>query len=231
MAERPIIFSASMVRAILDGRKTVTRRVVALPEFCGSDTPGYAFTFRDRRMLWQEYRAIDFYNSRWSRYGQPGDGLWVKEGWQHARQQYCQCPQASEAQPCDAWSEGLGCVQQRGAVVYRADGEDGAPRWRSPIYMPRWASRIDLRVVSVRVERLHEITDEDARREGVRELRQQGCASSGWWTAVPEGGRLYRARDPVAAFRNIWINMHAPSVWTHNPWVWRVEFSRVEVAR
>lgn len=205
---RPILMSAPMVRALFDGRKTQTRRIVnrlsgvgRVTEFQSSATPGFDFTFRDRRLRWNDMTTADVLSR--CPYGQPGDLLWVRETWQHAPQKYCRCPQPSEPSPCDAWSAGTGCVSNRGDVVYAADGSS-APHWRPSIFMPRWASRLTLRLTAVRVEQLQDISDEDAIAEGLM------------------------TPSPVVAYRDLWESIHGPGSWDANPWVWRIAFDVIK---
>lgn len=149
MSEYPILFSGPMVRAILDGTKTQTRRVVKLREFDASDTPGYDWTFRDRRALWNDVHTP--WLMKHCPYGEPGDQLWVRETWQAH-------PRYFGTKPRD--------IPEGEPLVYRAthDGPPGA--WRPSIYMPRWASRLTLDVTEVRIEQVQDINEEDARAEG-----------------------------------------------------------------
>ena len=148
--ERPILFSAPMVRAILAGTKTQTRRVVkGAPEDWSPVQPQvYAPTIVDRHGFEQPgpdaFGAGDAQGDHWIRcpYGQPGDRLWVRETW----------------------------AQHGVSAVYRADSGDrpaGAGMWRPSIHMPRWASRITLEVTGVKVERLQGISEADAIAEGI----------------------------------------------------------------
>lgn len=163
MKERPILFSGPMVRAILDGRKTQTRRVV-----------------KPRQGMLDDWTGLP------CPYGKPGDRLWVRE---------------------TCYFE-----QPHGEVIYRADpGSEKALdpeftglRWRPSIHMPRWASRITLEIVNVRVERLQDIRVDDARAEGVT------------------------AKWPVHGFRNLWQSINGFGSWDANPWVWVVEFRNME---
>jgi hypothetical protein len=187
-----MIFSGPMVRAILEGRKTQTRRVVK--------SPGLP---RSSDNQWRDHIR------RKSRcpYGVPGDRLWVRES--HGQ-------------------------DVRGEVIYRADDqterarEQGCeqgwvsqPLWRSPIHMPRWASRLTLEVVSVRVERLQEISERDARAEGI-----ERSVSGYWHNYAPDGPTHLYARD---SFRTLWDSLNAArgDSWAANPWVWALEFRRV----
>jgi hypothetical protein len=187
--ERPILFSALMVRAILEGRKTQTRRVVnklvgfgPITEFGATDTRGYDWAFRDKRRLWNDIRRGQLREA--CPYGQPGDQLWVRETWN--------CADYSTRH------------QRRENVRYRAtDGEE--LRWRSPIHMPRWASRILLEIVSVRVERLQEIRERDCDAEGLEPIEM----------------------EMRPHFRSLWESINGPGSWETNPWVWVIEFRRV----
>lgn len=207
MKERPILFSGAMVRAILDGRKTQTRRAV-------KPQAAYPASYDSVR-----YRingcAAEFYLPgatepaiRWlCAYGKPGDRLWVRETF---------TPDGVNAKA----AADLG----RQSVHYRADGE--APdylkvRWRPAIHMPRWASRITLEVERVRVERLQEISESDAIAEGVLPLTGQFLGSF----AVP-GTRAASGTTAVECFSRLWdsINQKKGFGWAANPWVWVIEF-------
>jgi hypothetical protein len=182
---RPILFSGAMVRAILDGRKTQTRRIV-------KPQPEYAQ--RDGRLLRLEEINPDLWPTATARllpscpYGAPGDRLWVRETWRRA---------------------------QDGVLYYRActgdDSFDGNA-WKPSIHMPRAYSRITLEITSVRVERVQDIGPGDAYAEGISEV-------------YPE--------HAVFAFRRLWdsINAERGYGWDANPWVWVVDFQRVEEGR
>lgn len=180
MKERPILFSGPMVRAILEGRKTQTRRVVK-PQ--PAHIPGIGTVLN-----------IDTITGRACPYGNPGDRLWVRETWAHRR-----------------WM--LGDASPNPTTVYRADGEDlkGCARWRPSIHMPRWASRIALEVVSVRVERLQDISEDDAKAEGV----------------TIKGTSRYdgEARD---AFEALWCSINGADSWEINPWCWCISFKVIK---
>jgi hypothetical protein len=194
---RGILFSGPLVRSILDGRKTVTRRVVRIPEREGCVRTGNEWSdpgLGDGGYLHVEYRDdADAYVERVRAPWAVGSRLWVRETWR----------QAVSLTPTKLR------VGER--IVYRAD--DGVPQgvWRPSIFMPRWASRIDLEVTGVRVERLQEITEEDARAEGV--TRSDG--------AHPESARN--------AYARLWDAINGKRApWASDPMVWRVEFRRVE---
>jgi hypothetical protein len=208
LRERPILFSAPMVRAILAGSKTQTRRIVKFRQFGPTETKGYDWTFRDRRGLWQDVRSEDLVR-RWCHYGVPGDRLWVRETF------YCddyRHPNIPPEERTPEWREQM--------LHFRADVPGGRfadagywaepGRWKPSIHMPRWASRITLEITSVRVERLQEITEEDALAEGV---------DSGGFTG-PHPAR--------AAFVHLWSEINGAESWHANPWVWVVAFKRVQ---
>lgn len=201
MKERPIIMTAESVRAILDGRKTQTRRI-ATPEQFGMST--FAELREDLGSLWAR-----FSRPRHPRFGERGDRLWVKERWDYF-----------------GGNEYL-YQQQPEAVIFRADerAEDTQRRWRTPLFMPRWASRLTLEVVEVRVQRLQDISEEDARAEG--------CTGSDPEPAA-EGGTIYAwhgrssAPCPRAHYLTLWDRINAKRApWASNPWVWAITFARV----
>ena len=206
MKERPILFSSPMLRAILEGRKTMTRRVIKLDEFSESTTPGYDFAFR-KRGLWHDVRLADMLDPPRRNYpgacpyGTIGDRLWVRETW-------APHPQDSST------------------VFYRAtvDAEPGIRVWDGPwkpsIHMPRWASRINLEITGIRVERVQDISEEDARAEGLWcKFDGQGC----------EGQCHKCSATAKEAFEALWDSINAKShPWASNPWVWVIEFGRAK---
>lgn len=197
MGDRPILFSASMVRAILEGRKTQTRRACKpQPDAgcIGNIGPGIPFIRGERR----DIRCP---------YGQAGDWLWVRETFGYLRQFY----------ECDA--------DASGSVIYRADGEPKGchgTAWRPSIHMPRWASRIHLEVIDIRVERLNDISEADARAEGAMYHDGQGIGHSGWRHDYKDVHA-----DARSSFARLWQEINGPGSWAANPWVWVVEFKRV----
>ncbi|MGH8158416.1 MAG: hypothetical protein ACREPQ_09860 [Rhodanobacter sp.] len=203
MKERPILFSAPMVRAILEGHKTVTRRVVK-PQPTPDRPPMIATGLHG-------WDGSQFTTVR-SPYGQPGDRLWVRET--HA------------IVPRTAYACSVG-VQQvlrpdhgSDAAVFREGWERCKPcTWRPSIHMPRWASRITLEVTGVRVERLHDITEQQAFDEGID---NHMCAN-----AV---GRSPYKMGPctIMGFAHLWETINGPGSWDANPWVWVIELRRIE---
>jgi hypothetical protein len=202
MTDRPIIFSAPMVRALLDGRKTQTRRVLK-PQAAGNayrlavyDPQRAAFFFDEGTGALQPVRLP---------YA-PGDRLWVREAFRGDA--------GYNAYPPREWSHW--------PVSYEADpfetciGLDTG-RLRPSIHMPRWASRITLTVTDVRVQRLQEISEGDAIAEGCAPVMvREGRSSSGMAFSV------WSWRD---GYKDLWNSLHDPEAWGANPWVVALTFT------
>ncbi|WP_339506318.1 hypothetical protein [Pseudomonas sp. EA_15y_Pfl1_P102] len=213
--ERPILFSAPMVRAILEGRKTVTRRVCK-PQpsanahtTCASGNPMGAW--------WETGKDIIR-----CPYGKPGDRLWVRETW------YCDHFEVMRGPYLKPDDLDIREALEDGTLVYAADGltpyEQDQPTWKPSIHMPRWASRILLEVTDVRVERLQDITEEQAKAEGVR-LMRDGCDT--WVGREGPGNLVTPWLTAKEAFSDLWNSINGPHAWEANPWVWCVNFKRV----
>lgn len=200
MKERPILFNGDMVRAILGGRKTQTRRAVK---------------------TWKDGRLPNFVTGAREGacpYGQPGDRLWVRESWSGEHW-------LSNVKP----SERLGVANQHRLASfppetwYWADGSPDDGDWEKPrpsIHMPRWASRITLEITDVRVERLQDISEDDAKAEGVEpKLDGYKCYD------IDKMGFYSCA---ISSFDSLWSSINGPDNWDANPWVWVVEFKRLE---
>lgn len=258
--ELPIIMGQHDVRAILDGRKTVTRRVVKPQPRPGTThyAPNWRKNFVDGHFM---PMAGSYLNGGGSGeafcdgaircpYGEVGDRLWVRET--HALEHDVDGGEPPHAdgrpilrRPDDdidgmlpAWTQphyratdpapDLCCESPRCA---QCRDHDMGPHWRPAIHMPRWASRITLEVNAVRVERLQDISEEQAIAEGVRELPLQKDEPGAWWCADPLGNPELHCRTPRAAFCRLWESINGAGSWADNPWVWVVEFKRVEVSR
>jgi len=198
--ERPVLFSAPMVRAILEGRKKVTRREVK----------GTGLVWLDNFLA--EYVANPENNL--CPYGNPGDRLWVRETW------YCdhfQVQKGPYLRPDDMHD--LDQSREDGELVYAADDlapyEQEQPNWKPSIHMPRWVSRILLEMTAVRVERLQDISRAGIRAEGLQ------CPPE---LASDDVSPNYRDWYP-AAWRELWESTGGD--WNANPWVWVVEFKRL----
>jgi|SRR5579859_2384991 len=221
--ERPILFSGEMVRAILDGRKTQTRRVLKPQPH--TPTPGtyadrydktdcWAFWLPDLRMTEPKTWACP--------YGRPGDQLWVKEtfaletdfnvgmlGYEPPHKDGRPVNRIDDSTFGLYWEQAHYRATDPEPELCYEDWEDPEVKWRPSIYMPRWASRIMLELTEVRVERLREISEDDATAE-----------------APP---RLITYRTAIDAFSNLWDSINAKRGWgwNQNPWVWVIEFRRV----
>lgn len=228
MTERPILYSGSMVRAILDDRKTQTRRIA---NGVVEDPGPYSVEAWERGEMPRCH------------YGSPGDRMWVRETWRYHDwteegepwiRYAADDTTAGPLAVSDDWTDRVTAAWEALSAPenFAIDAAARDRKWRPSIFMPRWASRLTLDVTAVRVERLQAISEDDARAEGVRELPLQEGAPGAWWTADPSAGAAMHARDPVAAFRKLWdsINGNRAS-WVSNPWVWVVEFKRAEVRK
>lgn len=226
MKERPIMFKPEMVRAILSGVKTQTRRPIKRGQvfrFCREGEGPCDLSAAERREINAEPFRWELENPAHPApselltlcpYGVAGDRLWVKETWASgvglavvgSSEELIAPPNAQPAPP----------------VIYRADGASLPPgvKWRSSLHMPRRASRLTVEVVDVRVERVQSITEEDAIAEGVDSVSLAD---------VPRQATTSRRAD----FAQLWDRLYAKTwhAWANNPWVWVVEFRRVNEAR
>ncbi|MCS3430052.1 hypothetical protein [Klebsiella sp. BIGb0407] len=202
--ERGVIFNAEMVRAILAGRKTQTRRVMKVqPVLCGRFYEVYGTEWNEGVKF---VPAIPGHSlSANCPFGSVGDRLWVRETW------------------ADAPASAIGLT------LYRANYPEHVPShcdfipaaknilWKPSIHMPRRASRITLEITSVRVERLNDISQEDAQAEGM-EL-------TGW---RPDSGGDFQT--PYDSFVELWRSIYGAGSWLSNPWVWVIEFRALKLA-
>lgn len=220
MKERGMIFNSEMVRAILDGRKTQTRRIMKIqPEHSGlglrrvtdskngSDDGKYFWSSSDACGLKARSKSFT------CPFGVVGDRIWVRETFQGPLFDYEQM---------ESYLEDSSKFEKPEFCQYAADGKP-APEyydaddnlrhgWRPSIHMPRWASRILLEITDVRVDRLASVSDEDAGKEGYPA------------DPSPFGGPM----DKWLWFRQLWDGIYPEQSFKHNPWVWVIEFKRVE---
>jgi hypothetical protein len=203
MKERPILFSGDMVRAILEGRKTQTRRIIKPQpsgikegDYCNPYNNNYEhFTFwtKDNKMRNDVEGNIKGTCHFKCPYGQPGDRLWVRETWRN--------------NSGDRFS----------ATYYENTmSEDEIflirhVRKRPSILMPRWASRITLEIINIRVERLQDIDDKQAGEEGIEYFKYKG--------PYCDSGKLI--------FKQLWESINGIGSWDNNPWVWVIEFRKI----
>ncbi|HCT7891833.1 TPA: hypothetical protein OT866_000678 [Klebsiella aerogenes] len=209
MIERGMIFNGEMVRAILDGRKTQTRRPVKLPvhdknlgcELAGNELAG-------------ELSAGNYLNSA---FGKPGDRNWVRETFRVHSRATDVATLVYKASVRNSWTE------QTHRVPVSVCNKPATPeKWTPSLHMPRWASRILLEITDVRVERLNAISEEDARAEGIID---GGCLNCG----EPEPcGCANPEPDATDAFAYLWQSIYGQENWNANPWVWVIEFKRVK---
>lgn len=227
MKARPILFSGAMVRSLLSGSKTQTRRAIKPQPHHYDEASGFPLS-RGRRtsVEWKSNHVAPDGLHRLCPYGVPGDLLWVREG--------IQVLAYDAARPKSA------------DIIYLAD-EDGDWRtidWSGPhhvrhedgytvgrrtpsIHMPRAASRLTLEITDVRVERLNEISDNDAEAEGCPPCPR--CGDCGWINSGPDGGWQCDAPGCGDAYRDqyarLWDQINGPGAWAENPWVWAVSFA------
>ncbi|RYM47270.1 hypothetical protein [Serratia proteamaculans] len=202
MKERPVIFNGEMVRAILDGRKTQTRRALNWKR-----QPYTEMAERDDGSLWPWAEDGDRGGDIWfpCPFGEVGDRLWVRETWQgplvdeeHFEDYRANADKFQTPEFCEYAADG-------GARPEFCDLDDNAHQgWRPSIHMPRWASRTLLEITAVRVERLQDISEADA---------------------IAEGGTKHFNID---WFGPLWASIYGVDSWNANPWVWVIEFKRVE---
>ncbi|HBM3155018.1 TPA: hypothetical protein LVL83_000348 [Klebsiella michiganensis] len=235
MKERGMIFNGEMVRAILDGRKTQTRRIMA-PQPADDIERGI---FPNPEVIgWKSSRRHKHGSTtaHFCHYGKPGDRIWVRETWgvvSHAFSDDGLMIDWVPDRPATAIHEmPFGNGYYSGYAIYAADGdftwgdddgyEDGRSCWKPSIHMPRAASRILLEITDVRAERLNTISEEDARAEGIID---GGCLNCG----EPEPcGCANPEPDATDAFAYLWQSIYGQESWNANPWVWVIEFKRVE---
>jgi len=195
MKERPILFNAPMINAILAGEKTQTRRIVKhIPDWCTRAgytcfTPKGCVSFRG---VFKEYGPAEKFIK--CRYGEIGDELWVRETFR----------------------------KQRGQILYRADYEKTKNfKWKPSVHMSRQDSRIQLKIINIRVERLQDISDEDCYAEGIEE-----------WLKNEENhpicnGKKTKFTNVKQAFKHLWESINGEGSWKTNPWLWVIEFERI----
>ena len=193
MTYRPLNLRAEEVRAIRDGRKTMLRRIVKLSD----PTQTYAAFAEDGWPMTEDDRGY------WSRdpcpFGTVGDRLWCRETW---AENYSGIHGAQIHYRADL-------PDDRGAAL-TANHAFGLMEWRSPVTMPRWASRLTLEIVGVRVERLNSISEADA------------IADGGWqYSDCPIH------KNPIESFARHWNQINGPGSWDENPFVWVLSFLRV----
>jgi hypothetical protein len=202
-----------MVRALLNGSKTQTRRVV---KFKNDDLDTFVERVKNKAACCP--------------YGQVGDQLWVKEAhYLYGRWNKNGCTKTGQQKWRFIANRGMGAHFEAPTTV-QTDKETGDGWWkRNSLFMPRWASRITLEITGVRVERLQDISEADATAEGIERLDYQGQAS--WrdyslndeWAAVSP-----MLSNPIDSYKTLWESLNGAGSWDLNPWVWVIEFKKVK---
>lgn len=208
---KPILFSTEMVKAILEGRKTQTRRIIKPQPKEGIITTAFDFKkgFYASKIKIEEnpdrFEITKLFKPKY----QTGDILWVRETWQ------------------TAWN----IIKKIWETIYKADDnlwfdDDGMMIWKPSIYMPKEAARIFLQVTNVRVERLKDISEEDAIAEGVEIIH--------YAEPILPVFRKYNLKEkkgtlnPILSFQTLWEKINGEDSWKANPWVWVYEFKQVD---
>lgn len=229
MKERPILFSGPMVSAILDGRKTQTRRIMKPAPVWDGQRKEHLWSCNAVRSMVSVEKELsepdgwEGFAGSVCPYGAPGDRLWVREA-------HCigisGLPNGMGIVPIksEAIKPGMKVVYKQGANY----GDDPPP-WRPSIHMPRWASRLTLEITEIRVQRLQEISEQDAIAEGIE--RVGGAASCNPWKNYrlgKPGEMAMHCSCPTRSYMTLWESINGPGSWAANPWVWCVSFKRVQ---
>lgn len=232
ITERGMIFNGEMVRAILDGRKTQTRRPIKWKQTrfteIGEREDGSNWPWSE-----DAEHACDFWHP--CPFGAVGDRIWVRETWGVASHAFSDDGLMIDwvpDRPATAIHEmPFGNGYYSGYAIYAADGdftwgdddgyEDSRSCWKPSIHMPRAASRILLEITDVRVERLNAINEHDAQAEGVAKLR------GGFWKHYQPGWTQHQL-SARGSFVTLWKSIYSDESWNSNPWVWVIKFKRIE---
>ncbi|HCR0782093.1 hypothetical protein ACU6YP_03980 [Klebsiella aerogenes] len=223
MTERGMIFNGEMVRAILDGRKTQTRRIMKIqPEHSGlglrrvidskngSDDGKYFWSLSDACGL--KIRSKSFTCP----FGSVGDRIWVREAFRVHSRATDVATLVYKASERNSWTE------QTHRVPVSVCNKPATPeKWTPSLHMPRWASRLLLEITDVRVERLREISQADAEAEGVGKLKK------GFWKNYQSGWTEFQL-TARGSFATLWKSIYGDESWYADPWVWVIEFKRIE---
>ena len=213
ITERGMIFNADMVRAILDGRKTQTRRPIKWKQTrfteIGEREDG-------SKWPWSEdaEHACDFWHP--CPFGAVGDRIWVREAFRVHSRATDVATLVYKASERNSWTE-----QTRRVPVAVCNKPATPEKWTPSLHMPRWASRILLEITDVRVERLNAINEHDAQAEGVAKLR------GGFWKHYQPGWTQHQL-SARGSFVTLWKSIYGDESWNSNPWVWVIKFKRIE---
>ena len=213
ISERGMIFNAEMVRALLDGRKTQTRRPIKWKQTrfteIGEREDG-------SKWPWSEdaEHACDFWHP--CPFGAVGDRIWVREAFRVHSRATDVATLVYKASERNSWTE-----QTRRVPVAVCNKPATPEKWTPSLHMPRWASRILLEITDVRVERLNAINEHDAQAEGVAKLR------GGFWKHYQPGWTQHQL-SARGSFVTLWKSIYGDESWNSNPWVWVIKFKRIE---
>ncbi|MGE6315902.1 hypothetical protein ACQKC1_08950 [Shewanella baltica] len=211
MKQRPIIFNTEMVQAIVDGRKTQTRRAITDKQLslfkCAASIGECHYLDDDINP-----KSMGYYR-QFCQFGEVGDQLYVRETWRlFNSSNECGCSES----PCSC--------PANGTVLFKATGDSGESKWKPSIHMPRSCARILLEVTAVRVERLNEISEQDAKAEGLQysSVYQQWGGVEKHSSHKPHSPHWRWYKNPQHAFKSLWNSIYEN--WDANPWVWVIEF-------
>lgn len=234
MADLPILFSAPMVRALIAGTKTQTRRTFGklrrfgpIHQFGISDTPGYAWHFRDGSGRFHDLRGGELL--KYLPY-KVGDRLYVREAWRVSQKWDVTAPRDLPARRMTIFCEAGGSIANQASGRWEPDNDyppfrpDWVGKMRQGMHMPKWASRITLLVEGVKIERLQEISEADAMAEGIIELKRKGWLNGGPLYGLDEGAGHDTA---VGAYNHLWRDINGEGSWAANPWVIAYTFRRI----
>jgi len=217
MADKPIIFSGPMVRALLEGRKTQTRRLLR-PQ----PSKPWGSAFRDGNRWWTGDSLTAEVIEEWALRYAPGDRLYVREAFlrgaaheggemMEAESTYCR----ADGDPFDSWYDP------------KTDAYKDRPPWKPSIHMPRWASRLTLIVNDVQVQRLQDISEVDAWAEGCKRGEPWDNRQGYFPAEEPDPSGIGHVGWDFAKewFEDLWNSLHGPDAWDQNPWVVAVSFT------
>ncbi|HCM3841898.1 TPA: hypothetical protein ACIPPH_002694 [Klebsiella pneumoniae] len=227
MKERGMIFNGEMVRAILDGRKTQTRRIMA-PQpaddierciFSNPEAIGWKSSLRHKH---------GSTTAHFCHYGKPGDRIWVRETarceWQRGDFKDAAF-ETGVTYKADGERQSFRSAEQHKTFPRRSHATNGDLAWHPSIHMPRWACRILLEITDVRVERLNAISEEDAEAEGID--MEALYDSQDCYDCIADHNMTGRP-TVTGAFKYLWESIYGEESWKANSWVWVIEFKRIE---
>ncbi|HDZ0689330.1 TPA: hypothetical protein RRT57_001802 [Klebsiella pneumoniae] len=227
MTERGMIFNGEMVRALLSGRKTQTRRII---KDCtvGRDQIS-KFIQIEKKFIGCYPEDVPELIRECCPYGIPGDRIWVREAFRVHSRATDVATLVYKASERNSWTE------QTHRVPVAVCNKPATPeKWTPSLHMPRWASRILLEITDVRVERLNAISPEDAESEGLERTNFTGFGDEPGLPSYPEPDVYFDPLKkqwkeyPPEAFAGLWESIYGEGSWLANPWVWVIEFKRVE---